>query len=132
MDSDENKLPAALLIMGKKSIYKFNQPVIRVGRSRENDLIIDHSKVSRTHAKIRYTGDRFEITDLESMGGTYVNGERISRQILSKGDVITLADFHLVFGQEEFPVVKAPIDYETPQDMGISVHDTSIILRKKT
>ncbi len=131
MNSDEIELQAALLILGEKSLYKFNQPIIKIGRSRGNDLIIEHSRVSRKHAEIRFSKAHFEIIDLDSTGGTYVNGERVSRQKLSKGDVITLADFHLVFGQEEFPVVKSSAKYEAPQESGKSIHDTSIIFRRK-
>ncbi len=131
MSSEEIEFPAALLIMSDKSIYKFNQSTIKIGRASDNDLILEHSKVSRKHAEIRYLNGLFEISDLDSTGGTYVNGNKIDKHELSQGDVITLANFHLVFGQEEFPVVKSPGEYKPPQEIGKSIHDTSIIRRGK-
>ncbi|MBC8336078.1 MAG: FHA domain-containing protein [Anaerolineales bacterium] len=131
MCTEEIKLPAALLVMENSSLFKFNQAIIKIGRARDNDLIIEHSKVSRKHAEIRYQKERFEVIDLDSTGGTYVNGNKIDRYILSKGDVITLANFHLVFGEEEFPVVKSSAKYKVPDKTDKPIHDTSIIYKRQ-
>lgn len=68
-----------------------------VGRSLSCNLSIAISSVSRKHVQIQREGERFVIIDLDSTGGTYVNGEKISKAILNSGDSILLADTPIVF-----------------------------------
>src|SRR5215510_10030072 len=52
---------------------------------------IDHSSVSETHAEVGITGDgRTTLTDLKSLNGTFVNGERIGTKVLEEGDLVQL------------------------------------------
>ena len=54
---------------------------LRIGRAPDNDLVVDDLIVSRYHAELRSTPDgHYEITDLGSPNGTYVNGRRVSAQ----------------------------------------------------
>ena len=48
-----------------------------IGSSPDNSLVIDNIKVSAHHAEIRLHEHGFSITDLGSIHGTYVNGERL-------------------------------------------------------
>jgi pSer/pThr/pTyr-binding forkhead associated (FHA) protein len=51
---------------------------IRIGRQPDNDIALRNLEVSRHHAELRRNPDgSFEIIDLGSHGGTFVNGERI-------------------------------------------------------
>jgi ABC-type multidrug transport system ATPase subunit len=62
---------------------------LRIGRSADNDLVVDDLMVSRYHAELRPTPDGgYEITDLGSHNGTYVNGRRISSQPLADSDIV--------------------------------------------
>jgi hypothetical protein len=63
--------------------------------------LIDDPRVSRVHAQIRAVRGRYVIFDLDSTGGTYVNGERIRQCPLTPGDVISLSSLPLVYGQED-------------------------------
>jgi len=58
---------------------------IRIGRQPDNDIALTGDlDVSRHHAELRRSPDgSFEIIDLSSHGGTYVNGERITRKLLA-------------------------------------------------
>ena len=50
---------------------------LRIGRAPDNDLVLDDLIVSRYHAELRSTPDgRYEIADLGSHNGTYLNGRR--------------------------------------------------------
>jgi Protein of unknown function (DUF3662)/FHA domain len=60
-----------------------------IGRSRECDVVLDDTGISRRHALIRPGGAGWEIEDLGSTNGLLVNGEEISgRQLLRSGDLI--------------------------------------------
>src|SRR5215470_12434298 len=63
------------------------------GSSPDNSLVIDNIKVSAHHAEIRSEEHGFSITDLGSIHGTYVNGERLdfnTPRLLNPGNSITI------------------------------------------
>jgi hypothetical protein len=75
---------------------------IRIGRTPDNDITLADLDVSRHHAELHRNPDgRFEIIDLGSHGGTYVNGERIARTTLTEQDIISIghATFRLSGGE---------------------------------
>jgi pSer/pThr/pTyr-binding forkhead associated (FHA) protein len=92
--------PDAFLILGGTKIIPLERPVINIGRRLDNQVIIDDPRVSRTHAQIRVIKSRFALFDLNSTGGTYINGQSTSKSFLSPGDVISLAGVTLIFGQD--------------------------------
>lgn len=62
---------------------------VRIGRAADNDLVIDDLVVSRRHAELRVLADgRYEIVDLGSHNGTYLNGQPVARAPLSPGDIV--------------------------------------------
>jgi ABC-type multidrug transport system ATPase subunit len=62
--------------------------VLRIGRAQDNDIVIADLGVSRHHAELRRVGDRYEIADLNSHNGTYVNGQRVTTGPVSDGDIV--------------------------------------------
>lgn len=63
---------------------------VRIGRAPDNDFVIDDLVVSRRHAELRALADgTYEIADLGSHNGTYVNGSRVDRAaVLAEGDIV--------------------------------------------
>src|SRR5262252_5648715 len=62
-----------------------------IGRTPDNDLVIDDSSLSRRHALIEDVGGQFTLTDCGSANGTFVNGRQLpSPAALSDWDVLTL------------------------------------------
>jgi hypothetical protein len=73
-----------------------------IGRSRECDIVLQDSNVSRRHAEIRPTGgDGWTITDLGSTNGVRVNGRRLDAPApLQTGDEITVGTVDVRFEVE--------------------------------
>ena len=70
------------------AVHAIEQPRIRIGRTDDNDVILDDLLVSRHHAELRYSGGSWDIVDLGSANGTYVNGIRVSQARIGEPDVI--------------------------------------------
>jgi len=101
---DSGALPEnAFLIVEGVKVFPLKLPVVNIGRRLDNQLIIDDPRVSRNHAQLRAIKGRFVVFDLNSTGGTFVNGQRASQVVLYPGDVISLAGVALIFGQDNPP-----------------------------
>jgi len=70
---------------------------VLLGRSRECDIRLVDTNVSRRHAEVRHEDDAYWIVDLGSTNGTELNGRRVERAKLSDGDRITLGATDLRF-----------------------------------
>jgi pSer/pThr/pTyr-binding forkhead associated (FHA) protein len=82
--------------------YPLSADSTRIGRVPDNDIVLADLDVSRHHAELRRTPDgSFEIIDLNSHGGTFVNGERVINKVLTEQDVIGIghATFRLSGGE---------------------------------
>jgi ABC-type multidrug transport system ATPase subunit/pSer/pThr/pTyr-binding forkhead associated (FHA) protein len=76
---------------------ELNAPVVSIGRSSDNAINLEHPTVSARHAEVRKVDDGFELVDLGSTNGTFVNGRRIARQRLQPRDRISLGAVQFVF-----------------------------------
>lgn len=103
-DDQDTPARAAFLIVGGTKVFTLNQAVTNIGRRLDNHLVVDDPRVSRYHAQIRYVRGRFIIFDLNSTGGTYVNGQRVNQSVLYPGDVVSLAGLPIIFGQDNPPL----------------------------
>ncbi|MFE5773932.1 FHA domain-containing protein [Streptomyces sp. NPDC056485] len=86
---------AAPVYGGDRSPTTFHQiavgRVMRIGRALENELVVSDLQVSRLHAEFRSAGGRFEIHDLGSHNGTYVNGQPLPKSgtaLLGPNDIV--------------------------------------------
>lgn len=78
--------------------------VLTIGSSPDNSLVIDNLKVSAHHAEIRPGEQGFSITDLGSIHGTYVNGERLdfnTPHMLNQGNSIAIGDMVFTYDVED-------------------------------
>ena len=106
--------PNAFLIVGGTKIFSLEGDVTNIGRKLSNELVIEDVRVSRNHAQIRAAGERHILFDLNSSGGTFVNGERISEAPLHPGDVISIAGIPLVYGQDSLESPGETQEYMPP------------------
>ncbi|WP_426754071.1 FHA domain-containing protein [Myxococcus sp. Y35] len=71
---------------------------LRIGRTDDNDITLDHRSLSRTHAKlVREDGGEWRVIDMQSANGMTVNGESYAQATLATGDVIELGHVKLRF-----------------------------------
>jgi tetratricopeptide (TPR) repeat protein len=68
-----------------------------IGRTQENDIVLNHKSISRHHAKVIRDGDRYVVVDLESANGVRVNGAEYERVELQSGDMLELGHVRLRF-----------------------------------
>jgi hypothetical protein len=64
---------------------------LTVGRATENDLVLRDAEVSRFHARIAPAAGEWQVVDLGSTNGTWVNGERVRQAALRPGDTVAFA-----------------------------------------
>lgn len=70
---------------------------ISIGRGPDNDVVIDNLAVSTNHARVFPELDHYVVEDLQSVNGTFVNGQSVQRKILRDGDRIGVGKHTLVF-----------------------------------
>lgn len=68
-----------------------------IGTAADCDIVLTDKKISRKHATIRYEGGEFQIADLDSSNGCYVNDERVQKHDLIDNDIIKLGDIEFEF-----------------------------------
>lgn len=71
------------------SVYEMTLPRINIGRTRDNDLRIVDSTVSRLHAVLKLRGREVTVIDANSRNGVYVNGIQLRYAKLDDGDTLT-------------------------------------------
>lgn len=68
---------------------------LSIGRSDDNDISLDGLGISNRHARLMKTGGGVTIEDLNSTNGVYLNGKRISRQIITPNDAVQVGSFEI-------------------------------------
>lgn len=113
---------ARLIILARRnSVRQVNiaAQITTIGRSGSNNVCIDSERVSRHHAAIQWTGDRFLLTDMGSRNGTFVNNEKVRARALRNGDAIVIGDCQLrfLYSSVEPPEAEALRLLTTPDDL---------------
>jgi pSer/pThr/pTyr-binding forkhead associated (FHA) protein len=101
--------------------FELSRPQMIIGRTDENDIVINHRSISRNHAKLvrePETG-RYTISDLQSSNGVRVNGQDYGKVELRRGDVIDLGHVRLRFVEpgEDFVFARDAVITDVP-DVG--------------
>ncbi len=79
------------------SRFLLDQPTTSAGRHPDSDIFLDDVTVSRRHAEFRLDGNDFQVVDVGSLNGTYVNREPVDSASLANGDEVQIGKFRLVF-----------------------------------
>ncbi|MEV6162682.1 FHA domain-containing protein [Streptomyces sp. NPDC052052] len=94
---------------------------VRIGRSPDNDLVVDDLVVSHRHAELRTHPDgTYEIVDLGSHNGTYLNGQLVGRAPVAEGDIIGV-------GHSEFALIDDMLqEFVDTGEVSLDVQDLSV------
>ncbi|MGE0546808.1 MAG: FHA domain-containing protein [Kofleriaceae bacterium] len=74
--------------------------VTTIGSVAGNTVVLADPAVSRKHAGIRRVDGAFELADLGSTNGVYVNGHKVPKKSLESGDIIRVGNTEAVFKRE--------------------------------
>ena len=95
---------------------------LKIGRRKDNDIVIDNLAVSNHHGKIDSAGDGFVYIDLKSKNGSFINQQQVTSHWLQDGDVIYIGKHSLTFAYFESEV--RPEDKEQSEMEKTIVMDT--------
>jgi ABC transport system ATP-binding/permease protein len=102
--------------------FELSRPQMIIGRTDENDIVVNHRSISRNHAKLvrePETG-RYTISDLQSSNGVRVNGQDYGKVELRRGDVVDLGHVRLRFVEpgEDFVFARDAVITDVPDANG--------------
>lgn len=117
--------PRLVLLGGTEPAHQISlsQDLVSIGRSPENDIVIDDRLVSRHHAQIERERGQYLISDRGSRNGTFVDGQRISEpHVLRDGDEIQIGlEFKALFMDPE--ATRALATDATVRGLGLSIDE---------
>ena len=79
------------------SKYALDEPLVTAGRHPDSVIFLDDITVSRRHAEVSQVEGGYEVKDVGSLNGTYLNRERVESARLTDGDELQIGTFKLLF-----------------------------------
>lgn len=79
------------------SRYALDEPLVTAGRHPDSVIFLDDITVSRRHAEVRKVDGGYQMADVGSLNGTYLNRERVESAMLADGDELQIGTFKLLF-----------------------------------
>ncbi|MFI5685140.1 FHA domain-containing protein [Streptomyces sp. NPDC051636] len=105
------------------SVRRLAARAVRIGRATDNDIVVDDLLASRRHAELRALADgSYEIVDLGSHNGTYLNGRRVTGAPLAPGDIVGI-------GHSAFCLVGDELqEYVDTGEVCLDVQDLTVVV----
>ena len=91
-------------------VVPLNKDRMTLGRRPYNDIVVDNLAVSGEHAALQVIGHDYFIEDLNSTNGTYINEQKVKRQILKNGDTIEIGKYAIKYVQDGFNTSSTAMD----------------------
>jgi hypothetical protein len=84
------------------TVFSLDAEVTTVGCAETSSIVLPDAEIGAKHLGIRKDhAQGYELADLGSVGGVFVNDERVAKRILVSGDVIRLGTCEMVFRTEK-------------------------------
>lgn len=92
-------MPSLFVIQGRDQGKRFELqgPCVRIGREKGNNVQLHDSEVSRFHAELQWRDGHYDLVDLDSSNGTYVNSQLAPHHVLSSGDRVQIGRTLMIF-----------------------------------
>ena len=92
-------MPRLIVIKGadEGTQLELTEPVLSVGRDATNHIRLHDTEVSRRHAEFRKVGDDYQLVDVGSANGTFINNQKVESAALQSGDHILIGQSILVY-----------------------------------
>ena len=117
---------AKIQIKFKDAVIKevpLTQVTLTIGRKEGNDIVIDNIAVSGFHARIVQEDQNYILEDLNSLNGTFLNGQKVSKYALKHGDIILIGNHTIEFISDKPPET----DAARPVIRGRSMNETMVL-----
>jgi eukaryotic-like serine/threonine-protein kinase len=107
-----------------------NEPIVRIGRSSDNQVVLYSAVVSRYHVELRQSGATWEVVN-SGTNGTYVDGKRVTQMAIADGSIIRLArsgpniQVNLGAAQSEFSLPTTVVPPKASDEMHRTSYETS-------
>ena len=85
---------------------------ISIGRTKENDIVLENRGVSRRHAVIEFNDSGAVVIDNESLNGIFLNDRRVTEEVLRENDEITIGKYSLIFHSQETEEPGSDVGYD--------------------
>lgn len=112
----------AYLIVNSE-VFPIKNQLTNLGRKLDNHIVLNDPRVSRNHAQIRVMESQFILLDLNSTGGTMVNGKKVTKSVLYSGDSISLAGLEIKFVQDTPKMISKAMDRTQPLEDGFKYEE---------
>jgi pSer/pThr/pTyr-binding forkhead associated (FHA) protein len=86
--------PLRLLLQPSGLTIELDRADMLIGRHTGVDVRLPLPDVSRRHCRFAFAHGRWQVVDLDSLNGVWVNGRRISQAFLEAGDTLRIGGFH--------------------------------------
>jgi len=120
------KYEAAVL----KEVDVGTQPV-GIGRAPDNALHVDNLAVSSHHARIFNDGGKLVVEDMNSLNGTFVNSQRVTRATLKPGDVVSVGKHSIEVRGEAEPIAASAVPSSPAKPAPPKLQETMVLDTKK-
>jgi pSer/pThr/pTyr-binding forkhead associated (FHA) protein len=114
-----------------KESFELGQTSVNLGRAAENSIVLAEPKVSRHHAQLNWIDDGWEVIDLASSNGTFVNGVRVERHRVTPRDTIQIGDCTLRYdaGPAEPGAEAEAIAIDNEADLEKTLADATVAIK---
>jgi pSer/pThr/pTyr-binding forkhead associated (FHA) protein len=89
----EDFVPLRLILQPSGAAVELTQPDILLGRHSQADIRLPLPDVSRRHCRFLFSQSVWQVFDLNSLNGVFLNGEPVRQATLRQGDLIRIGGF---------------------------------------